>query len=150
MKVLTEQQIKTINDFENYKKMLRTKYCEMQKSMEMLAETIEDTPAESAYLISVVQACQSSFDESFNTSITIDAENALCIKELGEKPTPIDDNEKKNKAIRGLINILSNFSFATGQLLNFLTGKDDIQTLHREKNLLESHIQKVIEIILKQ
>ena len=43
MKPLNEEQIKDFNDFENYQKTLRTKYYEMQKSMNMLAGTIKKT-----------------------------------------------------------------------------------------------------------
>lgn len=149
MKPLNEEQIKDFNDFENYKKMLRTKYYEMQKSMEMLAGTIKKPSNEADGLIGVVQSCHSSLEERW-TILFIDKEGELLIKELTGEPTPIDNNAKKNNAIRSLLEKLGSFSFAAGKLMSFVNKQEDMITLQREKNMLETHIAKVIEIILQQ
>lgn len=149
MKTLNEEQIKTFNDFESYQKTLWTKYYEMHKSMSMLVGTIKQPSEETDALMAAVSSCCSSLEQHW-CSLEIKMQNELVIKETGNQLVHIDDNEKKNKAIKSLLNAYGNFSFEAGKLMHFLNTQDDVQTLHRDKNMLKSHIEKVIEIILEQ
>lgn len=121
----------------------------MQKSMEMLARTIKEPGEEVRTLISIVQACHSSLVEHWD-SLAIKNKNELVIREIDSQLVPIDNNEKKNKAIDNLLSIYGGFLFEVGRLMCFVNNQDDRTTLLREKNMLHLHIQGVIQIVLEQ
>lgn len=146
MKSLTESQIETVNNFLNYKNMLKIKYKNMHDAMNILEDTIENPSERTEELISIVQECRLSLQRYDN--ITINNANVLVLDSVSGK-VALEDDEKKDMAIAELLIFMEDFVCAVGRLTLYLKD-DNKKECNTEMFDCRSHIQSMISIIMKQ
>lgn len=147
MKSLTESQIETVNNFFNYKNMLKTKYENMYYSMNILKDTIENPSERTEELISIVRQC--SFCMQRYDNITINNDNVLVFNSVNGK-VALEDDEKKNMAISELLSFMQDFACAVGKLTLYLKDSNKVGECNVEMSNCRSHIKSMISIIIKQ
>lgn len=147
MKSLTESQIETVNNFLNYKNMLKIKYKNMYDAMNILKDTIENPSERTEELISIVQEC--SFCMQRYDNIIINNDNVLVFNTIHGK-VALEDDEKKNMAIQELLFFMNDFVCAVGKLTLYLKDTKKVGECNVEISQCQSHIESMISIIMKQ
>lgn len=147
MKSLTESQIETVNNFFNYKNMLKIKYKNMHDAMNILKDTIEAPSERTEELISIVQEC--SFCMQKYDNIIINYDKVLVFNTIHGK-VALEDDEKKNMAIVELLCFMKDFVCAVGKLKLYLKDTKKVGECTVEMAECQSHIQSMISIIMKQ